>query len=102
RPGDERIGDPRSAPEHAVVLAEEDLGILRVREGAETRIAAEERRRPLPGRAARMLELVAGDLHRLLPLRLGREALPGPAGVRLGLVERDVQDGLARSRLAVA
>src|SRR5215467_12489613 len=86
----ERIGDPRAAAQHPVVAVEERLRVLPVREGAETGIALKSRAGPLPDGAARVLELAAERLHRLLPLGLGRQALPSPARVRLRLVERDV------------
>src|SRR5205807_4764558 len=84
-PGDQRIGDPRAAAQHPVLLAEEGLRVFRVRKGAEAGIAAEGRRRPLPDGSPHVLELSADRLRRLLPLRLGRQALPGPPRERLGL-----------------
>src|SRR5205085_10116057 len=101
-PGDERVGDPRAAAQHSVLVAEEGLRVLPIREGAEAGIAVEARRRPLPHRSARVLELVAGRLHRLLPLGLGGQALARPARVRLGLIEGGVLDRLARRPQAAA
>jgi hypothetical protein len=43
-----RRGGPRAAAQHLVARAEEDLGVLAVRVGAEARVAAEVARRPLP------------------------------------------------------
>src|SRR5439155_24745878 len=48
RRGDGRPGGPRAAPEHLVAVAEEDLRVLAIGEGAEARIGAEVARRPLP------------------------------------------------------
>src|SRR5207247_444236 len=61
-PGDQRIGGPRAAAQHSVVLAEEGLRVLRVGKGTEARIAVEERRGPLPDRARHVLELVGNRL----------------------------------------
>src|SRR4249919_4067007 len=83
RARDERVGGPGPAAQHAIVLAEEDLRVFRVREGAEARVAVEAGRRPLPHGSLRVLELAADGLHRLLPLGLGRQALAGPARVLL-------------------
>src|SRR5689334_7533392 len=88
QPRHERIGHPGAAPEDAVLVAVEDLGVLRIREGTEPGIPGEGRRCPLPDRAGRVLELAAAG--GLLPLRLGREPLPRPLCVRLRLPVRDV------------
>src|ERR1043166_722222 len=89
-PRNERIGDPRAASQHAVLVSEEDLGVLGVRERAKGRITVEERRSPLPDGALSVLELAVEGLHGLLPLLLRRQALTRPASVGVGLVERDV------------
>src|SRR5262245_66265293 len=67
RPGDDRVGDPGAAAQDAVVGAEEDLGVLRVRERLETRIAAEKRAGPLPHSSLHVLDLVRIGARGLLP-----------------------------------
>src|SRR4029079_1434590 len=87
---DERVGRPRAAGQHAVLVAEEDLRVLGVRERLEAGIALEGGRRPLPDVAA--LHALRG----LLPFGLGRKPLPGPRRDGFGLEERDVLNGLGR------
>src|SRR6185437_8431262 len=101
-------------------VAEEGLGVLRVRKRGEARVAGEGRRRPFPdvaedaiapgptGRApcdrqrserfATGIRAVVGirTLRGLLPLRLRRESLAGPCRYRFCLVERDVLDRFSR------
>src|SRR5262249_11397935 len=75
------VGYPGSAPQDSMLFAEEDLRVLGVRKGAETRVALEIRRCPLPDGTLQVLEPVAGDPGGLLPLRFARQTLARPAGV---------------------
>ena len=83
---------PRSRRAGRGTRPEEHLRVLAIGKRAEAGIASERRRRPLPDGAGRVFEPPPG-LRGLLPLGLGRQALAGPAGVSLRLVERDVLDG---------
>src|ERR1700746_2297756 len=79
------MGGPGAAPKHLVLVAEEDLGVLRVGKGLEAGIGEEVRAGPLPGPAHR---LQRG--RRRLPLPLARQSLAGPAGEGGGLAPGDV------------
>src|SRR5262249_36574455 len=85
RAGDDRVGHPGAAAQDAIVAAEEDLRILRVRKGAKTGVAGEVRASPLPDRALQELELARPRSCGLLPLWLARQPLPRPASVGVGL-----------------
>src|SRR5689334_15499126 len=81
------VGRPRAAAQHLVLVSEEDLGVLAVRERTEPGPRAERRRRPLPDLADTVER--AGAMRRL-PLDLGRQALARPARIRVGLVPAHV------------
>src|SRR5688572_20305179 len=112
---------PGAAAQDPVLVSEEDLRVLGVRERVEARIGLERGRGPLPhvaehlngaaagsgigirpgGRAAEgeLVEvgaLAVGAGRRGLPLELRRQALAGPARERRGLVPGDVDDGQRR------
>jgi hypothetical protein len=96
---DGRMGRPRAAAQDAVLVAEEDLRVLRVRERGEAGVARERRRGPLPHLADAREEPRAGGP---LPLLLRGEPRAGPARERLGLVEGHVLHGLVRIERLVA
>ena len=84
---------PRAAAQHAVAVAEEDLGVLAVGVGDEPRVAAERPTpsTPRPGRRPASAVATAGPPgRRLLPLRLGGEARTVRAGEGVGLEPGDV------------
>ena len=90
---------PRAAAQHAVVLAEEHLGVLAVGVGAEAGVAVERAARPLPHRdrsppspwSRRVLAPV--QARRPLPLGLGGQARVVRSGEGVGLEPGDVADG---------
>src|SRR4029077_15761039 len=96
-------GRPRTAAQHAVVLAEEHFGVLLVWVGDEARVPAERAAGPLPHsshlcelyRCARLL-LLPG--RRPLPLRLAGKTRIVRAGEGVGLEPAD----MARRRLGPA
>src|SRR5690349_8771086 len=102
---------PSSAAKHLVLVAEEDLGVLRIRKRLESGVSDEVGARPLPdvaqhlnraalrgtvavgargceteGELVEVGPIAAGTGGRRLPFRLRRQALPRPAGECLGLV----------------
>src|ERR1700751_3483466 len=61
RPGDDLVGDPGAPAQDPMLVAEEDLRVLRIRKGSETGVALEMRGGPLPDGTPHVLELVARD-----------------------------------------
>src|SRR5919112_5156325 len=110
RRGHARVRRPRAATQDAVLVAEEDLGVLRIRIRDEARIAAERAGGPLP-HLARALEGPGGGVgrvggcsrgwvggllvpgRRLLPLGFGGETSAVRAGEGVGLEPGDVAGG---------
>src|SRR5262249_32033270 len=96
RAGDHRVGDPGAAAQDAIVAAEEDLRVLRIRKGTKTGVTGEVRARPLPDRALQELELTRPRSCSLLPFRLARQPLPGPTSIGVGLPPGNVRHRLTR------
>src|SRR6185312_1166676 len=99
--GDARVGRPRAAAQHAVLRAEEDLGVLAIRVGDEAWVAVEPGGGPLPD-LPDALEVPVGPGRRLLPLSFGGEPCSARASEGVGLEPGDVAHRSVRvSRLCV-
>src|SRR5262249_3134170 len=85
RAGYHPAGGPCAPAQDAIVAAEEDLRVLRIRKGTKTGVTGEVRARPLPDRALQVLELTRPRSCSLLPFRLARQPLPGPTSIGVGL-----------------
>src|SRR5205814_40553 len=89
RAGHGRVDGPRAAAQHLVLVAEEDLRVLGVRERAEARVGTEVGRRPLPDVADQLLRAGGRRALRTGPHGRGPEPL-GVGEVRACTVGRAV------------